>query len=269
MRRFLATAAVLILPLPAMAQSAWDDIRHALWSDRVVADGADVIALDAPYRTPDDARTVIAASVTAPPGLRIGEVTLILDDTPMPVSAVVSFDQPQERARIDATFRVNGPMPVHAVVETTDGQLFVIEQFVKTSGQGACAAPPGTDPVLALETLGEMQIAADADASAVGLVDRLSPDAMAQKRMEVAISHPSHSGLQKDQVSLLFIPMRYVHTLDIDVDGTDFATITGSISFSENPEIGVTIPEAAQQVSVTMTDTDDAVATVEHRFAGL
>ena len=267
MRHLFLTAALCATPLAAFAETAWNDIRHTLWQDRAVADGSDLITLDAPYRSTEDARTVIGATVTAPPGLRIGEVTLILDDNPMPVSAVVSFDVPQERVHLDATFRVNMGMPVRAVVEPTDGQLFAVEQFVKTSGQGACAAPPGSDPVLALETLGDMQLSADA-APDTGAASRLSARSADQKRLAIDISHPSHSGLQKDQVSLLFIPMRYVHTLDVDVNGGDFATITGSISFSENPEIGLSIPADTQEVSVTLTDTDDAVATAQQRFAG-
>ena len=87
-------------------------------------------------------------------------------------------------------------------------------------------------------------------------------------RMDLDISHPSHSGMQMDQISMLFIPMRYVETVKIDLDGAGYVSLTGSISLSENPQLGLSVPGDTSRVSVTMTDTDGTVSKVTRQFGG-
>ena len=253
----LTLALSLAFATPAAAQTAWEEIAGTLYPDRALLDGAEVIAIDAPYRTYDDARTQIAARIAAPRGKALAKVSLVLDNNPMPVSAVFDLDRPLPHFRFDITMRVNGPTPLHVVAETSDGALYVAETFVKTSGQGACAAPPGTDPELALETLGQMAIAAVVP-EGQSAADQLGNLARAQRQVAIDVSHPSHSGMQMDQISLLFIPMRYVETLDIDLDGQGYAALTGSISLSENPSVTLSVPAEARRVEVTMTDTSGA-----------
>lgn len=247
---------MVCLTLPALAGESWDAVRAQLYGERALNDGSEMIALDAPYRTQNDSRTQIAAMVQSPPGLLLGKVTLVLDENPMPVSAVFDLDQPQESFFFDVTMRVNGPTGLHIVAETTDGQLWVTEGFVKTSGQGACAAPPGTDPELALATLGNMGLEVDrllpGGTGLAGLSARL-------RRLDVDISHPSHSGMQMDQITLLYIPMRYVEDVQIDLDGAGYVDMTGSISLSENPRVGLSVPGKTRSVDVTMTDTKGTV----------
>ncbi len=246
---------------PALAdEPSWADLSAQLYDDRPLLDGTRFIAIDAPYRSSEDARTQIAARIEAPEGRLLDNVQVILDENPMPVSAVFDFDTPLPRFFFDVTMRVNGPTPLHVVAETTDGQIYVAETFVKTSGQGACAAPPGTDPAEALATLGNMVIGIEGSRQAVSASDRLEALALREKQVDVDVSHPSHSGMQMDQISLLFIPMRYVETLDIDLDGGGYVEITGSISLSENPRISLSVPRRTHSVDVTMTDTDGTVS---------
>lgn len=261
-----AMSALCLLAGSAMA-GTWDDLSAEMYGARVLLDGNEVIAIDAPYRTGNDSRTQIAARVAAPEGAQIASVTLVIDENPMPVSAVFDLDTPMPGFFFDVTVRVNGPTPMHVVAETTDGRLFVSESFVKTSGQGACAAPPGTDPKLALKTLGRMQIELTGQVSGLGqnASDRLTGR---MNRMDVDISHPSHSGMQMDQISLLFIPMRYVETVEIDLDGAGYVEMTGSISLSENPQVALSVPGRAQAVDVTMTDTDGTVTHAHKKLTG-
>lgn len=262
MMRALAIAAALTLAAPVWASTeAWEDIRHALYEDRELLPGEAYIALHAPYRTDNDPRTIIGAEVRAPGGALIEKVTLILDENPMPVSAVLDLTRPQSRFSFETTMRVNGSTPVHVVAEMTDGSAYMIEGYVKTSGTGACAAPPGTDPLAALETLGDMVLSLAPDAARGDAVrDALAQlDGQTYPELSVDLSHPSHSGMQKDQISLLFIPMRYVSDLNIGVNGAPFAEMTGSISLSENPSVRLSVPRDAETATVQMTDTDGAV----------
>jgi sulfur-oxidizing protein SoxY len=260
--------ALVLLPCAAVAGPAWDEVRAELFGSQTFEPAGAVLAISAPFRTMTDSRTVLGASVRAPQGSAVSALTLVLDENPMPVSAVIRFAEPQVEASFEATMRVNGPTPIHAVAELTDGRAMVAETFVKTSGEGACAAPPGTDPVVALATLGEMDLAfapmaAAPDASAS---ERLG--ALGRHALDVDISHPSHSGLQRDQVSLLFIPPRYVAQVAVTVDGRPYAEITGSISLAENPRLRIGLPAGASEVAVTMTDTEGTVTTATASISG-
>ncbi|SPH24907.1 hypothetical protein DEA8626_03941 [Defluviimonas aquaemixtae] len=263
--RALATILLLALAPPAFAdESSWPDIRAALYGERVLQSGDNVVALDAPYRSANDSRTIIGVSLAAPPGLRIAAVTVVLDENPMPVSAVIRLAEPMPRFRFEATLRFNGPTPVHVVAETADGKLFMTEGFVKTMGQGACAAPPGTNPEDALAGLGEMTIGIGNSSRAAGTLADLSAG---QMEMSLSIDHPSHSGMQMDQITLLFIPMRYVENVTVELDGEPYAEVTGSISLSENPELTLSIPARTRGIDVTMTDTDGTVAHASRKLA--
>ncbi|MGY9050320.1 hypothetical protein P775_04725 [Puniceibacterium antarcticum] len=259
---------LLASALPAFAYDpAWPDLSDALYESRTLNDGAPYISIDVPYRTDNDARTQVAAQIAAPDGLLLGSVTLILDENPMPVSAVFTLEQPQPRFFFDVTMRVNGPTPMHVVAETTDGQLFVAEAFVKTSGQGACSAPPGSDLKEALATLGNMTIGID-QMFGTGSGDALSALSLRQHRLDLDISHPSNSGMQMDQITLLFVPMRYVEDVAIDLDGRGYVDLTGSISLSENPRVSLGIPGQSQSVDVTMTDSSGTVTHASKRLTG-
>lgn len=255
-KKMIFAAIVAAAPAFADDEAMWPDLRDELFGSRALQDGTDVIALEVPYRTPDDTRTPVAAFVSAPNGLLLGKIMVIVDDNPMPVSAVFEFARPLPHFYFDMTMRINASTPLHIVAETTDGQLFVSNAYIKTSGTGACSAPPGTDPELALETLGEMELTVGS------LTDPRALAALSgrERRMDVGISHPSHSGMQKDQISLLFIPFRYVENLAIDLDGQRYVDMTGSITLSENPKVTLSIPNAAQSADVTMTDTSGTVS---------
>jgi len=266
----LLTLSALLLSAatwPAIAGESWDSVKYQLYGDRALRDGSHMISLDVPYRTYDDARTQIAAMIYAPKSMRLDKVTLVIDDNPMPVSAVFALDTPQPSFFFDVTARINGPTPLHVVVETTDGQVWVLESYVKTSGQGACSAPPGTDPELALSTLGDMELELDTLLPGEG-ADRLAAISSRLRRLDVGISHPSHSGMQMDQISLLYIPMRYVENLEIDLDGAGYVEMTGSISLSEDPNIGMSVPGRTRSVDVTMTDTSGTITKAHKDMAG-
>ncbi|MEP6265766.1 MAG: quinoprotein dehydrogenase-associated SoxYZ-like carrier [Paracoccaceae bacterium] len=266
LRLAVVLASSMAMPAPA-SNDVWQSVKTQLYGDRYLLNGDDVISIDAPYRTPDDARADLAAQIVAPDGAKLAKITVVLDENPMPVSAVFDLETPQPSFFFDITMRVNGPTPMHVIVETSDGRLFVSETFVKTSGTGACAAPPGTDPELALASLGEISIEMAGIAPGVGS-SKIKNFASRLGRMDVDISHPSHSGMQMDQISLLFIPLRYVENIEINLDGAGFVDVTGSISLSENPRLGLAVPQSTRSVDVTMTDTDGTVAHVHKDLPG-
>lgn len=271
-RMFLAAAAVALGPaLPVVAdEPTWPDLQHALFGDQFLFPAGDVIKINAPYRANDDARAQISASIEVPAGKMIESISVVLDENPMPVSAVFDFEAPVPRFVFDMTMRINGPTALHVIAKTTEGQLFMSEAFVKTSGTGACAAPPGTDPEVALATLGDMELdVSDVSGPKVSLASLSGAAAPADKMLNIAIDHPMHSGLQMDQISLLFIPARFIDAIDVDINGQEFVDITGSISFSENPDIKISVPAQTGRVDVELTDTDGSETHARKVLAGI
>ncbi|WP_138465265.1 quinoprotein dehydrogenase-associated SoxYZ-like carrier [Poseidonocella sp. HB161398] len=266
----MRTAAALLLlgTAPALA-GTWDDLAPMVFPGAELLAAGEAIAIEAPYRSPDDARARIGARIAPGPGAAVEEVTLILDENPMPVSAVFRLAAPAPGFVFEATMRINGPTAVHVVARLSDGRHLMAEGFVKTSGLGACSAPPGGDPEEALATLGQMELQLlPGLPGASPVMERLAKLAEAPGHLDLDIRHPSHSGMQMDQVSLLFIPMRYVETLEIAIDGAPYAEVTGSISLSENPHLGLTVPPGSHRAEVTMTDTDGTTATAATALPG-
>lgn len=250
MRRLLIALCLAAAPGIASAEAAWPWIKGEAFGDRPIADGAGRVALDAPARTEDDRAAPISVSASLPEGRAIARITLVIDENPSPVSAVIEPTTPVSALAFGVTFRMNGPSPVRAILEDDAGGLWMTETMVKTSGLGACAAPPGTDPAVALQTIGQMALA---------------PAAGAPETLTLSVSHPSYSGLQMDQVTLLYRPARFIERLEAWADDRPLFALTGSISLSENPVFRFARPEGADALRVRVTDTDGDI--FERRFA--
>ncbi|WP_333833784.1 quinoprotein dehydrogenase-associated SoxYZ-like carrier [Rubrimonas sp.] len=248
MRGVLVGLCLAATPHLAAAEPAWPWLRDELFADRAIEAASGAVTLDAPARAADDRAVPISVAAQLPQGAAIRRISLLIDDNPAPVSAVIDLAEPRRAASFAFTMRLNGPSPVRAVVESADGALFMAETLVKSSGLGACAAPPGVDAVAAMATLGDMTLIADAPG-----------------RLRLSVSHPSYSGMQMDQITLLYTPARHVRTLEVGADEAPLFTVTGSISLSENPEFGFDTPLGANTLRVRMTDTDGAA--FERRFA--
>ncbi len=255
-------AAIAFVALPVSLHSeesnkaAWTDIRAATFQTRTIVEQAEgFITLDVPYRAEDDRRVPVSAKASFGDGRTVKSLTLIVDENPMPVSAVFRMDRPQERFGVTVDMRLNGPSVVRAVVEASDGQLYMAAVPVKTSGLGACAAPPVTGTQEALATLGEMEMHG---AAAHGQSQILSRTAGAQVRLDMR--HPQHSGMQMDQITLLYIPARYVERVEVWGGGEKYFTMEGSITLSENPGIAFDLPDGDKgAIRVRLTDTEEAI----------
>ncbi len=252
-----AIAAALVLALSAGTASAgsyslveWSDLKPEIFGDRALLSGEGHVTLEAPYRATNDARVPVEIAATAPGLSPIRKVTLVIDQNPMPVSAIFDLDQPRRSVRFGLDLRLNGPSMVRAVVETDDGQLYMTANLVKTSGQGACAAPPMGDPEEAIAAIGQMQVTAAPAAEGRSAV----------RTARLDMRHPQHTGMQMDQITLHYILARFVDTVDVWAGEEKLFTLTGSISLSEDPGFSFEImdPEA-RSVRVRLTDTDGMV----------
>ena len=64
---------------------------------------------------------------------------------------------------------------------------------------------------------------------------------------QVMIRHPNYTGMQMDQVSRQYTPMKIVQEMDVKRDGARIFKLEGGISISENPNFRFTFAPPRQQ----------------------
>jgi len=207
---FLVVAMVCLLALSALPAFAdeddayWNDIRDTLFADRVIADGAGVIRLEAPKRA-EDAAVVpikITADIPQTDERYIKTIHLLIDKNPAPVAGVFHLTPESGLATIATRVRVNEYTNVRAVAEMNDGSLYMDTRFVKASG--GCSAPALKDHEVAMSRMGKMKLKA------------LTPFAEGEpNEVQLMISHPNYSGLQMDQLTRNWVPPHFIERIDV------------------------------------------------------
>ena len=91
------------------------------------------------------------------------------------------------------------------VVAAGDSKLYFVKTYVKASG--GCSAPAAKNADEAIANLGQMQFRVFGKPT-----DRA---ANVTREAQIMIRHPNNSGLQRDQVSLLYIPANFVDELRV------------------------------------------------------
>ena len=239
-RRRLLSIAVLgllfVAPFaPAKAAEAydpWPGLVQDIFANRPMNDGNGVISIEMPGRAEDAALVpVTLRSMLAPTDdRRIKTITLVIDQNPAPMAAKFTLGPDANVTAISTRVRVNNYTNVHAVAELSDGQLYVVETYVKASG--GCSAPAAKNPDEAKARIGQMryrQFAQNAEGGSNGI-----------REAQVMIGHPNNSGLQMDQLTQLYIPAFFVDELRLSQDGSPVLAMEGGISISEDPNLRFT-----------------------------
>ena len=202
-----------------------------------------------PVRAEDAAIVPVTMRVTLPPGdaRYLKALTLVIDDNPAPVAATFTIGHDAGISTISTRVRVNAYTNVHAVAELSDDKLYVVKTYVKASG--GCSAPAAKNADEATANFGQMKFREFA-----------KPPKRRRKRAARSPGHgrhPNNSGLQRDQVTLLYIPPHFVDELSVwQGDALLFSMVAG-ISISEDPNFRFTfIPNgAARSASKPRTPT--------------
>lgn len=249
-RRALAAIAAipvgLTAPAARAAEDTWSELKPDIFGERPLIENSGVIALEAPYRAEDAALVPMTITIDTARlgGASVKAITLVIDENPAPLAAVFRLGDASGVTRISTRVRVNAYTKVHAVAETSDGKLHVVEKFVKASG--GCSAPAGKDPAEALANLGKMKLRQFAAASG-------------KREAQLMLRHPNNSGFQMDQITRLYVPARFVRDLTVRQGDDLLLKIEGGISLSEDPNIRFDyLPNGAATFSVEAVDTDNA-----------
>lgn len=252
----LAFAALLAVAagMPAVAgDDPWQDIRRDVFNNREIVED-DTVTLEAPYRAEDAAVVPLTMRIPSSAG-EVKSLTLVIDKNPAPIAATFHFGEAAGTGdrMLSTRVRIDMYSNVRAIVETADGKLHMATKFVKASG--GCSAAASKDADEALASLGKMQIRTFDDPA---MKDRSPPVREAQ----VMIRHPNFTGMQMDQLTREYTPMKIVQEMDVKRDGARIFKMEGGISISENPNFRFTFaPGSEDTIEVMAKDTDGRVFT--------
>jgi sulfur-oxidizing protein SoxY len=233
-------------------EDAWGSLANDIFNGRPLADGTGLVGIEMPGRAEDAAIVPVTMRVTLPPGdsRRLKMITLVIDENPVPVAATFTFGDNAGVSVISTRVRVNSYTDVHVVAELSDGKLYFAKTYVKASG--GCSAPAAKNVDEAIANLGQIKFRVfgkPTDASA-GV----------PREAQVMVRHPNNSGLQRDQVTLLYIPANFVDELNVWQGDALLFSMKAGISISENPNFRFSyIPNGATTFKVEARDTEGKV----------
>ncbi|MBX2869438.1 MAG: quinoprotein dehydrogenase-associated SoxYZ-like carrier [Acidiferrobacterales bacterium] len=221
----------LALSLQAHAKDdvnqVWNEqLKDFYFEDQTMLDGSDILEITAPKRAEDGAVVPVQVKslIEQSEDTFIKNITLLIDKNPAPLAGQFEFFPESGRADLDLRIRVNSYSPVRAIAEMNDGKFYMVSRFVKASG--GCSAPVGSDLDTAMQRIGKMRMKLRSE---FGLEVPV--------QMQLAVSHPNLTGLQKDQVTTLFIPPHYIKSISVKFNDKDVLRATTDISISENPNL--------------------------------
>jgi sulfur-oxidizing protein SoxY len=228
----LAVALQLTLAQPSVAQAPtseeiWNELADQIFKGRPLADGAGLVGIEMPTRAEDAAIVPVTMRLTLPLGdpRQVKALTLVIDENPAPVAATFEFGDKAGVSMISTRVRINSYTDVHLVAELSDGKLYVVKTYVKASG--GCSAPTAKNADEARATLGQMRFRTFGNPT--------DGRASLAREAQVMIRHPNNSGLQRDQVTLLYIPANFIEELAVRQGDALLFRMSGGISISEDP----------------------------------
>lgn len=244
----------LVLSLPAWAEQSvknplvdsetWQDLQYDVIGDAEVGNADALLSVDAPYRA-HDAATVPILLKQLDPDARINSATVVIDENPAPVAGVFTFSPAMGELDFELRVRVDQYSNIRVIAETPEG-LHMAGRFVKASG--GCSAPASRDPEIALASMGKMKLRSFGNEAQISTPRR---------EAQIMIRHPNYSGLQRDQITQLFIPAHFIDYLEVWQGEELLFTMEGGISISENPVFRFAYNDnGTTKLTVKATDTE-------------
>lgn len=216
----------------AQDQELWQDLKEDLYDKRAIKTKANWLTMTAPYRAHDAALVPITIHAEPQtPEQYFKALTLIVDKNPVPVAAVFELSPKLGTLHIETRIRVDQYSNVRAIVETNDGQLFMVSKFVKAAG--GCSAPAMKDMAAKMAMLGRSKLR-QFTPTPKGQSTKVSSEL---REVQVMVRHPNYSGMQLNQETGYYIPAHYVNEIEVSVDGQQLMKVAGAISLSEDPVI--------------------------------
>lgn len=226
---------------PLRPSPFWEDIRQDVIGATPIVMSTGLLDAETPTRAPDPAKVPLRIRQTDPT-VPITRAIVVIDENPAPLAATFDFGAAMFPVEFETNLRVNQYSNLRVLGQTAQG-LVMDGGYVKASG--GCSAPAAGDAELAAATMGQMDL-------------RQSPLRDGNRvRAELRISHPNNSGLQRDQITHLFVPAHFVNTMTVTQGDETLFTMSAGISVSENPVFRFAYrDDGSPALVVTATDTE-------------
>ncbi|MEQ8823085.1 MAG: quinoprotein dehydrogenase-associated SoxYZ-like carrier [Filomicrobium sp.] len=252
----LLGAAVLGLSsVAAQAGGSWDWLKPEVFGERAILDGRGIIEFEAPNRPEDQSHVPVSIKTKLNDGRTIKTVYFIVDENPSPVAAKFEMGEGRSEVALSALFRFNAATDTRAVVEASDGSLYMVSKHTKfAGGQASCSAPPQGDPKEIAANMGKMTL------ENVGAVSTTMT--VLRPKMKLTLSHPNHTGMVLDQITLFYIPLKMVSEVEVRQGDDLVYKMTGSITLSQDPTVNFDYRiNGATEMKVTARDSDGSTWT--------
>lgn len=235
MKKLLLASALSLVAHGALAESkprknpliegaTWTELQGDVVENGVtLQDGTALFSVDAPYRAHDAATVPVVIAQTDLNAAPITSAVIVVDENPAPVAAEMTFGKDMMPLQFELRVRVNLYSNVRVIAENEAG-MHMNGRFVKASG--GCSAPATKDPQAALASMGVMRLKHFDDAL---------PMSRQRRDAQIMIRHPNYSGLQRDQITQLFIGAHFIDHMEVYQGDEMLFTMDGGISISENP----------------------------------
>lgn len=224
----------------------WHKLRQQLFEGRSVQIDPRV-SLQAPRRAEDPAFVPLSVHVApgTTPADEIRRLTLLIDNNPTPIAAVVDLPEGGALADLETRVRVDEYTFVRAVAETADGRVLMATRYVKASG--GCSAPAGADEAAMRAAMGRMLFRMEGSAP-TGAGDPMTVQWM--------VSHPNHSGMAMNQLTRTFTPSEYVRKVNIYQGERLLLAADVDFALSENPSLRFRfVPQGNAPLRAEVVDT--------------
>lgn len=239
----------------------WQALKEQYFSDRfIIEDGNNRIRLKAPGRAENDALVPVLINIEtndtdSDPFIK---VYLIVDVNPLPMGGIFKLAENRPMKQLKTSVRVNGYTYIRAVGETASGILYMSKKWVKSTGAG-CSAPPGLDQDMHKKRLGKMRFKHIATKN----------NNKSSRLFRLMISHPNNTGMQRDQLTTLFIPEHYVKHVNVTFNKDPVLEADINFTLSENPNFTFSFdPEESGILRAKLTDNLDNSFGLETEIKG-
>lgn len=219
---------------PLTESPTWQDLRYDVLGEATLEEAEGPLSVEAPYRA-HDAATVPLHLKQTDPDAQIRSATVVIDENPAPVAGEFTFGHGMGQLDFEMRVRVNQYSNVRVITETEDG-LYMTGRFVKASG--GCSAPASKDPEVALAGMGRMKLRSFGETAAVSTPRR---------EAQIMIRHPNYSGLQRDQITQLFIPAHFIDTIEVLQGDEMLFSMTGGFRSRKTRPSGSSMMTTARQ----------------------
>ena len=226
-------------------ETAWNTVlKQKFFGDKPIEEDQ-TVTLTAPYRAEDPALVPLQITSQFPqtPEKYIKNITVVIDNNPVPFSASFDFTPASGKADVATRMRFNAYTHVRAITETNDGKLHMAKAFVKASG--GCSAPIGTDIEAAKARMGKMKFKLEGDKATLGQANPV----------QLLVSHPNITGMQMDQISRMVQPAHYVTEVNVSFDGKPVLGAKTDIAISADPNFRFYfVPDKAGELKADIKD---------------